>query len=593
MQRLRVSLPLLKTLKTYQRAWLSRDLIAGVTVTAVAIPQAIACAQLAGAPLTAGLYAALVAMIVFALFSSSRHVILGTDSAVAALAGATIFPLAHGHAGTAAALVAILSILIGCACLVGVVARIGFIAEFLSRPILLGYMAGLALTVIAFQAPKLLGIHASGRINFISNISYFFGHLGAANGATIVLSLVLVAVILTLQFKSSRVPASLVVLVGATLASSIFHFGSHGVATMGSIPAGLPIPRLTGISLVDIQSLVVPAVAIMIICYVNTITTTRSFAAKVNEEVRATQDFLGLGIANMASGIFGGIPVAASGTQTAVNHAAHAKTQVSQLFAALTVAITLVVLAPLLRDLPVCALAVIIIMAISRLFDFAELRSIWHAWRTEAWLAVATAVGVAVLGITQGLLLAVFLAIANLIRQSATPYDAVLGVAANGSIRDMNRPPKTTPIPGLLMYRFDAPLYFANANFFRTRVLRLIETADEPVQWFLWDAETVTTIDSTAGKMLDRLFQDLQAKQVVFAVARMKGSIRAITARSEHLSRDFEMSPHYSTLGAAIESFKSVQNTPGEKPPKEALIITKHELMKAPPTAIKRRDKTK
>jgi SulP family sulfate permease len=587
MQRLNVRLPLLKTVKTYQKAWLRRDVIAGVSVTAIAIPQAMACAQLAGVPLTAGLYAALIAMIVFALFSSSRQVILGPDSAVAALAGATILPLAHGNAETAAALVAILSVLIGIACLVGVVARISFIGEFLSRPILLGYMAGLALTVIAFQASKLIGIRSSGTINFISNISYFFNHLSAASLATIYISLIFMAIILILQFNYPRVPASLAVLAIAIIVSTIFHFSNHGIITIGKIPSGLPIPKLTGVRIEDIQSLIVPAVAIMAICYANMITTVRTFADKINDTVDTTQDYIGMGFANMTSGIFGGIPVSTSGTQTTINNASDAKTQVSQLFAALTIIITLVVLAPLLHNLPVCALAVVIIVTISRLFDLGELKSIWHAWRTEALLAVATVIGVVVLGILQGLLLAIFLAVANLIRQSALPYDAVLGVAKNGSIRDVGRPPKTTTIPGLLMYRFDAPLYFANANFFRERVLHLIETADEPIKWFLWDAETITSIDSTAGKMLDKLFSDLRAKHIVFAVARMKGSVREIASRSQHLSKDLEKAPHYSSLGRAIESFKSIQDMPGQKPPKEKLIVSKNELMKAPYSVIK------
>ncbi len=587
-KRLNISLPLLKTTKTYNRAWLRRDIIAGITVTAVTIPQSMAYAQLAGAPLTAGLYAALVAMIVFALFSSSRQVILGPDAAVAALTGAAIFPLAHGNAATAAALVAIMAILVGIACLIGVVARIGFIAEFLSRPILLGYMAGLALTVIVFQIPKLIGITSPNTINFISNVSYSISHLGSASLATIGFSIFLMASIIVLELKYPKMPSSLVILIGAILVSAIFNLSNHGILTIGDIPTGLPIPSLNGVKLLDVQNLVIPSLAIMVICYVSAISTLRSFADKNNETVDTRQDLIGLGVANVTSGIFGGIPVTATGTRTAVNNAAKAHTQFSQLFGAFAIAITLVFLAPYLHELPLCALAVIIISAISRLFNFGELVSIWHAWRTEALLAIATVLGVAILGIMQGLLLAVSLAIANLIRQSALPYDAVLGVAENGSIRDMERPPHTTIVPGLLMYRFDAPLYFANANFFRDRVLHLIDTADEPIKWFLWDAETITSIDSTAGKMLDKLFADLKERHVVFAIARLKGSVRATASKSSHLSQHFEKAPHYSSLGRALESYKSIQDTPGAKPPKEKLIVHQNSLMKAPYAVIKR-----
>lgn len=580
-RKLRLRVPLLHVLRDYQKAWLWHDALAGVTVTTVAIPQAIACAQLAGAPLTAGLSAGLVAMIVFAFLASSRQVILSPDSAVAALTGSTVLPLAHGSPQAAATLIAILATFIGIAALIGVVARVSFIAEFLSRPILLGYMTGLALTVITFQVPELLGIKSSGHINFIGNVVYILTHLGLAHSATIGFSLILIAAAMLFQRKYTHIPTPLVLLVGATIASSIFHFGQHGIALMGHLPTGLPIPKLNTITITDVQTLVVPAVAIMIICYISTITTSRAFAAKSNEPVTVPQDLVGLGAANVMSGVFGGIPVTASGTQTAINHAARGRTQVAQLFAALTIAIVLVLLAPLLRNLPVCCLAVIISRAIARLFDFAELRSIWHAWRAEAWLAVATAVAVAALGIIQGLLLAVFLAIAILIRQSAMPYDAVLGVAENGSIHDMSRPPKSTAVPGLLMYRFDAPLYFANANFFRERVLHLIAEAEEPIEWFLWDAETVTALDSTAGKMLDRLFIDLEAQGIVFAVARMKGPIRAIIDRSQHLSKDFEAAPHYSTLGRAIESFKNAQHKPNQKLLKDKMIIAKHQIKTA------------
>lgn len=534
-------------------------MVAGVTVAAVAIPQAMAYAQLAGAPLIAGLYAALLAMLVFALFSTSKLVIVGPDATMAALVGAIVIPLSAGNESVASGLIAILAVLIGLACLAGVYMRIGFIAEFLSRPILLGYMGGLALAVIASQLPKLFGLDTPLYSNFFATIVYVFHNLAYANLVTVFLSIVLMALSLILQMTVKRIPAALIILIGSIIASALLDFSSLGISTIGDIPSGLPLPNIPAVKLFEIQNLIVPAIAIMLVSYANTIATARTFAAKQKESINPSQEFFGLGIANIVSGAFGGIPVGGSGSRTAVNHDTKAKTQVSQLFAGLVIAITLLLLAPILRFLPLCALAVIIILAVSKLFDYKELKSIWRAWRSEAVLAIVTLLGVTVLGVLQGLLLAVFLAIANLVRKSAFPNDAIMGVAKDGSIRDMSRPPKTKSIPGIVMYRFDAPLYFANSNYFRERVIQLINQSDAPVRWFLWDAETITAIDSTAGLMLLNLIRELRGKNVTFAVARLKGPIRSVVHHTHRLNRELQHSPHYPTLGLALEAFKAEQ----------------------------------
>lgn len=555
---IKITLPIINTFKTYQKAWLRPDILAGVAVASVAVPQAMAYAGLAGAPLITGLYAALFAMIAYALFTTSRTVIVGPDAAVAALTGAAIIPLAGGDPILATALVAMLSILIGVACLIGVVGRLSFAAEFLSRPILLGYMAGLALSVISSQAPQLFGVAHAASTNFVAVVTLLATNASHFSLPIMVLSAALIGIGLLVQKYLKHVPVSLVVLVIALAASIIFDFAHDGIPVVGTIPTGLPLPHIPAVQWEHIQALFIPAVAIMFISYANTAATARSFAAKDFEHVDKTQEYAGLGIANMASGIFGGIPVAASGARTAVNHASKAKTQLSQLFGALTIVLVLVLLAPLLQFLPVCALAVIIILAVTRLFNYQELRSIWHAWHSEAILAIVTVVGVVLLGIMQGLLLAVFLAVANLIRRSAVPNDAILGVAADNSIRDMSRPPKTHTVPGIIMYRFDAQLYFGNASHFRERVLQLIDESETPVYWFLWDAETVTSVDSSAGQMLFGLIHELRARHIVFAVARMKGPVRHTIGRSNRLSRLFKKLPHYTSIGLALKDFEIV-----------------------------------
>ena len=555
LKRIFSQIPILTVFNNYQRSYARLDFIAGATVAAVAIPQAMAYAQLAGAPLAMGLYATFAAMLIYAVFSSTRHVIVGPDAAMAALTGATLLPLASGKTDHYVALVAIMAILVGLASLVAVVAKLGFVSEFLSRPILLGYMAGLAMAVIASQAPKLFGITALARSNFFSSFFHVVSNLANIHPATLGLSITLGVIAFFINRLFSGLPTALVILLLSIGLSWLFNFQSHGIATIGLIPSGLPIPKIPRVSFFDIQNLIVPAFAIMMVSYANTITTARSFAAKQNEQIDSDQELAALGFASIGAGIFGGIPVAASGARTAVNAQNKATGQVSQLFAAIVVGFALLFLTPVLKYLPLPALAVIIIMAVVRLFDLAELQSIWHAWRHEAILAIITVLGVTLLGIFQGLLLAIFLAIINLVRTSAFPTDAVLGVAEDGSIRDKSRPPKTEAKPGIIMYRFDAPLYFGNANFFRHRVLQLIDESDD-VQWFLWDAETITSIDSTGAAMLLGLIRELRMRKIVFCVSRLKGPIRTTINRTNRLSNAFRTIPHYPSMGKALNAFE-------------------------------------
>lgn len=563
-EKIKIKLPLFKTLQTYPTKWLRRDLIAGITVASIAIPQAMAYAQLAGVPIAMGLYAALMGMIAFAFFSTTRFVNVGPDAAMAALAGATVIPLAGGNMERAGALVVILSIFIGIICIIAVYARLGFIAEFLSRPILLGYMAGLALAVIASQAPKIFGLPAPLQTNFFGSVNYIITNISNYNWEVIAFSASVLSLGILLPMRFKKLPVALVILVGATLISMAVGFIDNGIPVLGVVPTGLPFPHLPAVKPLDIQNLVVPALAISVIGYANTIAIARSFAAKKNEEISANQEFVGLGASNIASGLFGGIPVSASASRSAVNFDSHAKTQVAQIFGAATIALSLIFLAPFLKYLPVSALAIIIILAAAKLFDYSELKAIWKAWHSEAILAIITVLGVTFLGIFQGLLLAVLLAIINLVRRTAFPQDAILGIASNGAFRDMSRPPKTQAIEGLLIYRFDAPLFFGNASYFRERVLNLVNNNDTTVKWFLWDAETITSIDSTAAKMLEGLIADLKAKGVILAVARMKGTVRTTISHTSRLSGYLQRAPHFTSLGLALEAYKEKYAT---KPP--------------------------
>ena len=304
--KIKITIPLIDTIKNYERPWLKKDLIAGVTVAAVAVPQAMAYSQLAGVPLITGLYTALVSMLIFAVFTTSRLAIVGPDAAMAALTGAALLPLASGNPAEYLSLVSILAILIGAACLVALYARLGFIAEFISRPILLGYMAGLALAVIVSQAPKLFGLTLSSPSNFFTTGLHILTSVPQYSWPTVLLSCVLIAAAILLQRYVKKIPMSLVILVGSILASYAFSFSSHDIAVVGTVPTGLPIPQLPSLSLLNLQSLVVPALMISLVSYANTIATTRSFASHQKESIETTQEFFGLGVVNIGSGIFGG-----------------------------------------------------------------------------------------------------------------------------------------------------------------------------------------------------------------------------------------------------------------------------------------------
>lgn len=568
-----LKLPIIETLRTYSRSMLRGDLVAGIAVAGVCIPQAMAYSRLAGAPITAGLYAALVAMILYAVFTTSRQVIVGPDAATSALTGAALLPLVGGDPSRYTSLVALLAVLIGISCIIAVVGNLSFISEFLSRPILLGYMAGLALAVIASQLPYLFGLTSIPRSNFFTSLWHILTQLSNVHMQTLIFSGLLGGFAYYYTKRGFRVPVSIVILALGVVLALILNFDSRGIALVGDIPKGLPLPAMPSLRFSDVQALIVPALAIMMVAYANTIAVSRSFPLKGVRPVDPSQEFTALGISNIFSGFFQGLPVSASGARTAVNSQSKAKSQLSQIFGAIVIGLALLVFTPLLKYIPLAALAVILTTAIVKLLDYSEFRSIWHAWRSEAALVIITTLGVTILGIFQGLLLAVLLAIGNLIRLSAFPSDAVLGVAEDGSIRDKSRPPKTEPIPGIIMYRFDAPLYFGNASQFRDRVIELVEE-DPEAKWFLWDAETITSVDSTAGAMLLGLIQELKTREINFCIARMKGPIRSTINRTHRLSYVFKNTPHYPSMGQALEAFEAEQQQTID--PRKTNVIAKN-----------------
>ncbi len=513
-------------------------------------------AQVAGLSPVIGLYAAMGAMVAFAFFSDSRQVILGPEVAVATITGATVANLSGGDPQRALQLAIALSLMLGVFCILGGLIRLGFIAEFLSRPILLGYLMGVSLVIIVAQLPKMLGFSIP-RGDFFISAWRFLTSLGQTHVWVMVFSIGLLALGLVIDMYFEKVPGTLVLLVLAVLLSYFLDLSSHGFAVVGSMPKGLPSPTLPHVGWKDITALLPTALAMSVIAFADTIAPERAYAAKNGETISANRAFFSLGAGNLASGVLGGMPVSVSGSRTALNYSLRAKTQVSQFVGAATIALILLFLTPILKYLPIAALGVILVLAAVKLFDFKELVSIWSAWRFEAVLVIITTVGVAAAGVLYGLGLAIVLAILDLLYRSAYPHDAVLGRLADESgYRDMALWPEAKKVPGLVIYRFDAPLYFANANHFRERVKELITTSSDPVDWVIIDAEQIFYVDSTGSAAFGALLDDLETKGLQLAFARLKGPVRATFARSDIANR-IEGLSLFPTVDDGVKAFEA------------------------------------
>jgi SulP family sulfate permease len=533
-----------------------RDLAAGVGVAAILVPQGMAYGQLAGLQPVVGLYSALGAMVAFALVSRTRQLIVGPEASLAAISAATVGGLAHGDAARAAALSAMLALLIGAILVVAGLIRLGFIAEFLSRPVLLGYIMGVALTVIASQLEKIFGFKVKGS-DFFTITWRIITDLGSTQVLTLVLGVGLIVVSLVLQRFAPRVPAALVVLVLGTVISAVFDLRSHGVDVIGHVPAGLPSIAVPGVSLHEIRALGTAAGPIALLAFADSMATARSFAAKHGEDVDANRESIALGLANVGAALTGGFASSSSGSRTAVNDAAGARSQLAQLVAAVGVAIVLLLFTGLLTELPLAALAAVVIAATIKLFDFPQLLELWRLWRSEAVLAVITLLGVTILGVLAGLALAVALAVVNLVYRTTAPHDAVLGQSERGmAFRDITRIDEPQAVKGVVIYRFDAPLFFANATHFHRRVLELVDRSSEPVSTVVIDAGAIFYIDSTAIAMLQQLRDDLRERGASLATARMTTPVRQMLDRAgtaQPVSEERE----FATVREAVDWFRS------------------------------------
>jgi len=554
-------LPGVHVIRHYELSWLQNDLVAGIVLSALLVPVGLAYAQASGLPAIYGLYATIFPLLAYAIFGPSRILIVGPDSALAPMIAAMVLPLAGGDAGRAVVLAGVLAILSGLICLLIGIARAGFVTELLSKPIRYGYMNGIALTVLVSQLAKLFGfsVSATGLLQRLWEIGE-----GVLGGRTNWVSLALgagtlLAVLVLKRWK--RVPVVLVAVVIATLIVTVLDLGNRaGVSVVGPLPQGLPALTLPIVSWEDLTALLTGAIAIAAVSFAQTSVLSRNYAAKRGEYVDPNREMIGLGMANLAAGLFQGFPINSSASRTPVAEAAGARTQLTGVAGALAVVLLLFAAPNLLQNLPDAALAAIVIAAAIGLFEVRDLRRLYRMQRWEFWLSLACFGGVALLGPVPGILLAIGIAIIEFLWEGWRPYYAVLGrVDGLKGYHDITRHPEARRIPGLVLFRWDAPLFFANAELFHNSVLDAVDESPTPVRWVVVAAEPVTGIDITAADMLDNLEKELRAAGIQLCFAEMKGPVKDKLRRYGLFYR-FGERYFFRTLGTTVTEYVRAEN---------------------------------
>jgi high affinity sulfate transporter 1 len=557
-------LPGLQAVSTYQRAWLAKDVVAGVVLTTLLVPQGMAYAELAGLPPITGLYTSILCLLGYAVFGPSRILVLGPDSSLGPMIAATILPLvaANGDAKRAVALASLLAIMVAAILILGAVAKLGFIADLISKPTMIGYLNGLALTILVGQLPKLFGFKTEAEGLIHEAIAFVHGLAdGKAVAAAAAVGIAGIVVILVLQRWLPKVPAVLIMVLLAIASTSLFSLAEHGVDLVGVLPKGFPPLTVPHVRLSDLGPLFAGAAGIALVSLADTISTASAFAARTGQEIRGNQEMFGIGAANLAAGLFQGFPVSTSGSRTAVAERSGAKTQLTGVVGAALIILMIVLVPGLFRNLPQPALAAVVITASLSLADIPGTARLWRQRKAEFLLSVAAFLGVALLGVLPGIAIAVALSILNVFRRAWWPYDTVLGrVTGLEGYHDVHSYPDAQHLPGLVIYRFDGPLFFANAKTFRDEVRRLA-AADPPPRWIVIAAEPVTDVDTTAADMLTDLDEALNERGISLVFAELKDPVREKIERYG-LTRTIDPAHFFPTVGAAVRAFRAETDTP-------------------------------
>jgi high affinity sulfate transporter 1 len=544
-------LPGIGKARAYRGEWLAKDLVAGLVLIALLVPQGMAYAELAGLPPVNGLYASMIPLLAYAVLGPSRILVLAPDSAIAPMVAAAIIPLAGGDMSERVAIAGFLAVLVGAICIAGSALGAGFLTDLISRPVRLGYLAGIALTVVVSQIPTILGIDGGGD-RLIPAIRNIAEEIGGFDSTTLIIGITCLIVLLGVKRVSPMIPAALIVVVGAIALNLVANLD---VEAVGSLPSGLPnlvIPQPGSASL---DKLVLAAVAISVIAFADTSILSRSYARRLNDEVDSNQELRALGGANLATGLFQGFPISSSSSRTPVAEQSGAKTQLTGVVGAVGLGAVLIFFSNVFRELPTAALSAILIGAAIGLVDIAEFRRLWVVYRPDCYLAVAAFLGVSIAGVLWGIGFAIVLSVAAFLWRSWHPHVAVLGRAPGvKGYHDVTRYTEADQIPGLLLFRFDAPIFFANAELFRDSIMQAVKEANGHIARVVIAAEPITDLDSTAADMLATLDRELAGQGIDLAFAELRDPMKD-RLRTFGIMEQIGHEKFYMTLGQAVRVY--------------------------------------
>jgi high affinity sulfate transporter 1 len=549
-------IPAVRQARTYERAWLSRDLIAGVVLTGLLVPAGMAYAAASGLPPVNGLYASIIPLFVYAVFGPSRILVLGPDSSLTPLIAAAVLPALATDPSKAVAVGSMLAIVAGALCIVASLARFGFLAELLSAPVRYGYLHGIAITIIVSQAAKLCGFSVPGESLFRQLQAFVEGlNDGLFNGWAFAIGTLCLAIILVLRTVSKRTPATLIAVIVGIAVSMLLDLSSRGVPVVGDLPSGIPSPAWPDLSWDDTRGIFGAAIGVAFVAFADTSVLSRTLAIRRHETVDNNDELMALGLSNIGAGLFQGFPISSSSSRTPVAEDAGARTQLTGVVAAVAMIVIAIAAPSIFRYMPEATLAAIVMAAAFSLIDIPAMVNLFHVRRSEFVLAISAMTAVAALGPVTGAVVAVALSILNFLRLAWKPYTAELArVDGLKGYHDRSRHPEGRVVPGLLLYRFDAPLFFANARYFADDLDRLIAARDDRVQCVIVTAEPITDVDATAAEMLHDLLSDLTARNIELRFAELKGTVHERVDR--YRAFHSEMPDHTArTTGEAVKAY--------------------------------------
>jgi sulfate permease, SulP family len=552
--------PIIGQLREYRAEWLARDAGAGLAIAALALPIGIAYPEIAGLSPATGLYSTILALLGYAAFGSSRQLIVGPDAATLTVVAAALAQLAVAPSEREA-VSATLAMVVGVLCFLSAVGGLGVIANFLSRPVLTGYLCGISVSLLVGQIGRLTTVKV-GHVGVIRPLVDLGLQASLIHIPTLVTGASAFLLLRVLKAAAPRVPGAPAVLALATLLSFAFDFQSWGIALLGRVPATLPALSLSVPPVDQLDDLALSGLGILIVSFSSGIVTARSFGAKNRYRVDANRELVGFGAANIASGLFGGFAVTGADSRTAVNDAVGGRTQVAGIIAALTLVLILRGLSGALQYLPIPVLGAILASASFDLFDVKQLRWLWRTSRVEFTFAAIAMAGVVAVDVLKGVIIAIVATLVYLLARATRPRDALLGrIPGHAGLCKLHREPKAKPMPGLALYLLQGSLLFFNSDYVRDRIRWIVARLPQTTRWFILDAEAITTIDSTAAAVLEEVRCDLARRQIRFGLANLHSQPRQLLARAG-LLESIGLDMLFERSEDAVLAFEKLQSSP-------------------------------